>query len=190
MLREGILVGYWVPKLGENGTCRKGAWRILDPGIKFTRYLEDSRRHIEHVPLLSGREVAQVLQVTSSAIRQLRRRKRIEGQKVRKTVLYTAAEIRKVLFERERRSGRRKRTSYSPVLVRWLEQILGANQWAEAEALNQLLWQTVTLPEPERCHYVVLLWEQFERLNEMIREIKSKGADADDPKSGSSPRAL
>ncbi|GAC1680205.1 MAG: hypothetical protein NVS9B5_12550 [Terriglobales bacterium] len=87
-------------------------------------------------------------------------------------MLYTAAEIRRLLFERDRSSRDGKRNSYSRILVKWLENIVSNNEWVGAEALNQLLRQAIALPEPQKSRFVVRLWDQFDRLNEMLREIK------------------
>ncbi len=178
LLRSGALVGYRLPRQGQRGK-KNGQWRILDPGHRFARYLEESKRRIEHVPLLSGREIAEVLEVTPAAIRQLRKRKKIRGQKVGNTVLYTAAEIRRVVIQRDRRSRRGKRDSYSPILATWVKRVLSGDQWVGAEALNQLLWQAVTLPEPEKTHYIVLLWQQCDLINELLRGIRNRRADAE-----------
>src|SRR4051794_38789836 len=92
MLEHGVLVGYRVPvrtrdrkRLGPHGH-----WRILDPGARFALYIEQSKRHIEHVPLASGREVAEVAGVTPAAIRQLKKRGRIHGNQVGNKTFYTA----------------------------------------------------------------------------------------------------
>lgn len=173
LLQKGILVGYRLPRDGTNKFGKNtGQWRILDPGHKFARYIEESKRRIEHVPLLSGREVAEVLGVTPAAIRQLKRRKNIRGQKDGNIVLYTATEIRRLLFKRERssRDGKRK---YSPIIANWLKSFIEGEEWSAAEVLAELMRQAITLPEPIKSRYVVRLWDQFDRLNKMLCEIKN-----------------
>ena len=58
MLRSGQLAAYQVPLSRRDPRSRgkMGAWRILDPGAKFALYLKESERHLEHIPLLNGRE--------------------------------------------------------------------------------------------------------------------------------------
>lgn len=173
LLRSGALVGYRLPRQGKRGNKSGGQWRILDPGHKFAEYLQASKRHIEHIALVNGAEVGEVLGVTPAAIRQLRRRKKIRGQKVGKAILYTAAEIRRVLLARERRSSRGKGICYSPILLTWLKRIVSDDEWVGSEVLNRLLWQAVALPEPEKTAYIVRLWEHFDRINEILHKIKA-----------------
>jgi hypothetical protein len=77
LLKRGSLVGIWLPK---HGRSRWGEWRILDPGEQFSRYLQESRRHVEHVPLLSSRELPEVLGVKPGTIRQMKKHGQIRGQ--------------------------------------------------------------------------------------------------------------
>ncbi len=167
MIRRGQLFGYRLPRRGRN---KWGEWRILDPSTKFARYVEESRRHIEHVPLLSTCEVAELLAVTPSAVRQLKRRRRLRGTKVGMTTLYTVAEIRGFLFRRERRTRRGKRTMYSPILVAWARRLAQQDENVGVQVLDSLLRQSVAIPEPAK--YIVEVWAHFDAINSLLRSAR------------------
>lgn len=165
LLNTGQLVGFKLPRRGKSRTRE---WRILDPGVRFKRYLDESRRHLEHVPLLSGREVAEVLGVTPGAVRQLKRRKQLCGTVVNHETLYTASEIRRLLLQRERQG----RQSYSPVLVRWLQGLIAQDEHATVRFFDEMLSQVVTVPYPEKSVYLTELWWHFDTINDVLRSAR------------------
>jgi hypothetical protein len=170
MLKNGVLVGYRVPvwRRGHNRMGPWGRWRILDPGHKFAQHIAEARRHLEHVPLLSGREVAEVLGVTPGAIRQLKKRKRLCGVALNHQTLYTAREIRRFLFRREKQG----RQSYSPILVRWLRALVAQDEHVAVQVLDEMLSHVVAIPEPEKSRYLVELWWHFDMVNDLVRSAR------------------
>jgi hypothetical protein len=176
MLKSGVLVGYRVPRWRKHRDrlLPRGKWRILDPGHKFAQYLEESHRHIEHVPLLSGREVAEVVGVTPAAIRQLKKRKQLCGTTVNHQMLYTAGEIRRFLLRREGHG----RQSYSPILVRWLRGLVARDEHVTVQVLDEMLSQVAAIPEPEKSRYLIELWWHFDMANDLLRSAR-QGEKAD-----------
>jgi hypothetical protein len=170
MLKSGVLVGYRVPgwRKHRDRLLPRGKWRILDPGHKFAQYLDESHRHIEHVPLLAGREVAEVVGVTPAAIRQLKKRKRLCGNIVNHQTFYAAAEIRRLLLRREGRG----RQSYSPILVRWLRGLVAQDVHVTVQVLDEMLSQVVAIPEPEKSRYLIELWWHFDMVNDLVRSAR------------------
>jgi len=162
LLRSGQLVGY---KLPVRGRRRQGHWRILDPGEKFAQYLLQSRRHIEHIPLASSQEFAEVLGVKRSTIRQWKRRGRVSGEIIGSQTLYSVSEVRRVLFWKNLMSNR----GYSPILVAWLTGIVEGDQRIGGDILDKLLRQALPLPEPERSKYVTELWNLFDQVNRILK---------------------
>jgi hypothetical protein len=176
LIRRGQLVGFRLPKRGRN---KFGAWRILYPGPRFARYLEECKRHVEHVPLLSGREVAEILNVTPAAVRQLKKRRRLQGTRVGMATLYTAAEIRKFLFTRESRSRRGGTGMYSPILAAWARGLAEQDEAAGVHTLDSLLREAITIPEPAKSRYIVEVWDHFDAINSLIRAAKTGEAGSD-----------
>jgi len=170
MLRHRQLVGYRLPRCGRN---KWGEWRILEPSAAFARYVSESRRHIEHVPLLSTAEVAEMLAVTPGAVRQLKRRRRLQGTKVGMTTFYTVAEIRGFLFRRERRRRQGRRRVYSPILATWARGLAEQDKGVGVQVLDSLLRQSVAISEPEKSQYVVEVWEHFDAINSLLRSAKA-----------------
>jgi len=172
MLRSGRLVGYQVPlRRGDPKSKGKmGAWRILDPGAKFARHLEESKRHLEHIPLLNGREVAELLGLKSGTIRQLKKRGQLHGEATPSGTLYTVEELRRFLLRRESKTEGRK--LYRPILGRWARGIIAEDVWAQAEVLDELLKQAVGLEEPLKSKYVVKIWEHFDAVNSLLRSAR------------------
>jgi hypothetical protein len=185
MLNHGVLVGYRVPvwRRGHNRMGPWGRWRILDPGHKFAQYIDESRRHVEHVPLLSGREVGHVLGVSPAAIRQLKKRKRLCGTTVNHQTLYTAAEIRRFLLRREGHG----RQSYSPILTRWLRGLVAQDKQVTVQVLDEMLSQVAAIPEPEKSRYLVELWWHFDMVNDLVRSARL-GENADSAVKGARSR--
>lgn len=172
MLRNGRLVAYQVPPSRREPKSRGkfGAWRILNPGAKFARHLKESERHLEHVPLLNGREVAEVLGVKSGTIRQLKKRGQLQGQATPNGTLYTVEELRRHLLRRESKAEGRK--LYSPTLGRWAQALVSQDATVQAEVLDELLKQAVGLAEPLKSKYVVELWQHFDAVDSLLRSAR------------------
>jgi len=174
MLRSGRLVGYKVPDSPSRG--KMGAWRILNPGHKFARYIEESKRHLEHVPLLSGGETAEILGVKPGTVRQMKKRRQLQGKADGNKTLYSVQQIRRLLWERERRAGRQGRRSYSPILVTWARGLVTQDTPVQAQALDELLRQAVGVPEPAKSCYVVGLWRHFDAVNSLLLSARLEGS--------------
>ncbi len=170
MLRSGQLVGYQVPLSRRDPRSRGkwGAWRILDPGARFARYLKESEQHLEHIPLLSTAE--EVLGVRPGTIRQLKKRGQLQGQATPNETLYTAQELRRFLLSRESRAEGQK--LYSPTLGRWARALIAQDVSIQAEVLDKLLKEAVGLEEPLKSKYVVKMWEYFDAVNSLLRSAK------------------
>jgi hypothetical protein len=172
MLRSGQLVGYQVPLSRRDPMSRgkMGAWRILDPGVKFASYLEESERHLEHVPLLNGREAAEALGLKPGTIRQLKKRGRLQGTATPNGTLYTVDELRRILLRRE--SKARDGKLYSPILGRWAQGLMSQEMSVQAQVLDELLKQAVGLAEPLKSKYVVEVWRHFDAVDSLLRSAK------------------
>ena len=173
LLKRGQLVGIRLPKRGRS---RWGEWRILDPSEQFARYIQESKRHVEHAPLLSSRELAEVLGVRPGTIRQLKKRGRIQGKKVGNTTLYTAAEVRRFVFNKKRGNERNGRQMYSPILAGWLRRILETDECVAGQVFGELLEQVVPIPAPDKSGYIIELWHHFDAINDLLRYAK-RGED-------------
>jgi excisionase family DNA binding protein len=156
----------------SKGGKKTGALRILYPGRHIARFVQESKRHVEHVPLLSGREVAEALSIKPATVRQLKKRGHLRGSKVGNTILFTAAEIRRFLFKRERanRSGRKR---YSPILAQWLGRIVDGDVAVDVHVLDTLLRLAVLIPEPMKSRYTTQLWDHFDAINELIQSARA-----------------
>jgi hypothetical protein len=172
MLRSGRLVGYQVPASRRDPRSRGkwGAWRILDPGAKFARYLRESEQHLEHLPLLSGREVAEVLGVKPGTIRQSKKRGRLQGEVTPSGTLYTVQELRRFLLRRENKAGGQKLSS--PILGRWAQALVAQDSSIQAQVLDELLKQAVGLAEPLKSRYLVEVWRHFDAVNSLLRSAR------------------
>ena len=169
LVKRGLLVAYRLPRRGRR---KWGEWRILDPGAQFARYIQESKRPVEHVGLLSSRDVGEVLGVKPGTVRQMKKRGQIQGKKVGKATRYKADEVRRWLFNRERSDRGGGRQVYSPILVRWLRGILAKEEQIGVQVLDLLLEQTVALPQPEKSCYVAELWDHFDAINDLLRSGK------------------
>ena len=149
-----------------------GAWRILDPGAKFARHLKESERHLEHVPLLNGREVAEVLGVKSGTIRQLKKRGRLQGRATPNGTLDTVQELRILLLRRESKAHAHRQKLYSPTLGLWAQGLVSQDATVQAEVLDELLKQAVGLTEPLKSKYVVEVWLHFDAVNSLLRSAR------------------
>jgi hypothetical protein len=169
LLKRGLLVGIRLPRRGRS---RWGEWRILDPSEQFARYIQESKRHVEHVPLLSSRELAEVLGVTPGAIRQLKKRGQIHGKKLGNAAMYSAAEVRRFVFSKKRGSQRNGRQMYSPILANWLRGVLEEDEHIEAQVLTELLERVVPIPAPDKSGYITELWHHFDAINDLLQSAK------------------
>jgi hypothetical protein len=172
MLRSGLLVGYQVPLRHRDPKSKGkfGAWRILNPGAKFARYWKESERHLEHIPLLSSREMAEILNVKPATIRQLKKRGRLQGTETSNGTLYTVEELRRILLRRESKAKGPK--LYSPILGRWAQGLVAQDAAVQAEVLDELLKQAVGLAEPVKSRYIVEVWLHFDAVNSLFRSAR------------------
>src|SRR5262249_35819304 len=146
---------------------RTGAIRILYPGPRLARFIEDSKRHLEHVPLLSCREVSEAVSMKPATIRQLKKRGHLRGSRVGNATLFTAAEVRRFLIKRER-GKKTERQTYSPILADWLRRLVDRAAEIDVQVLDTLLRQTVSVPEPNKSFYVSELWKHFDAINSLL----------------------
>jgi hypothetical protein len=174
LLEHRILVGYRVPvrRRDRKRFGPYGDWRILDPGAKFALYLEQRKRHIEHIPLASGREVAEIVGLTPAAIRQLKKRGRIHGKQVGNKTFYTAAEVRRFLYVRQKPSVADGRKLYSPILAHWLRELLNQDDRISGDILDRLLRQVVGTPQPLKSRFITEIWSHFDSINDLLRQVR------------------
>ena len=172
MLRSGRLAGYQVSLSYRDAkrTGKMGAWRILDPGAKFALHLKEFERHLEHVPLLNGREAAEVLGVKPGTIRQLKKRGQLQGTATSNGTLYTVEELRRILLRRESKSESGR--LYSPILGRWAKGLVAGDACVQAQALNELLEQSIGLAQPLKSKYLVQVWQHFDAVNSLLRSAE------------------
>lgn len=183
LIKDRTLVAIRLRRRGKNPL---GQWRILYPGPVVGRFIAESKRHIEHVPLLSSHEVGEALGITPGAVRQLKKRGGLHGSKVGNTTLYTAAEVRELLFRRERkkRTGRRM---YSPILACWLRRLVDQHAEVDVQVLDTLLRESVGLVEPMKSHFISEVWGHFDAINELMRWAQEGGDMAHRPRGPHSP---
>jgi hypothetical protein len=171
LLRRGLLVGYRLPRRGRH---KWGEWRILDPGAQFSRYIQESKRPVEHVQMLSSRELAEVLGVKPGTIRQMKKRGQIQGKKVGKTTLYSAGEVRRFVFNKERSDRGSGRQMYSPILAKWLRGILQKDEHIGGQVLGELLDHVVAIPAPDKSCYITELWDHFGAISDLLRSARRR----------------
>jgi Helix-turn-helix domain len=166
LLKSGLLVGI---NAGEHSI----GWRILDPSEKLRERLVEPE--LERFPLFTANEVAEVLGLATSTINGHVWKKKLRPHpgysRNGSTMLFTPKEIRRFLAYREERRGPGSR-SYSRTLVRWLKAYLEENSKSVAKELDEVIAEAVPLPEPERSKYISLLWEQFDRIEDILKEVQ------------------
>jgi hypothetical protein len=166
LIKKGLLVGV---NCGEHGL----GWRILDPSEKLREHLVEPE--LERFPLIAVRELSEVLGLSPATIRGHvweKHLKPLHGyNKNGSTMLFSPKEIRKFLAYREGRRGQGSR-SYSRTLVRWLKAYLEENSRAVAKELDKVIAEAVPLAEPERSKYISLIWDQFDRVQDLLMEVQ------------------
>jgi hypothetical protein len=163
LIERGLVVGLNTPS----------GWRILDPSEKLREHLVEPE--LERFPLLTIKEVAEVLGLAPATVAGHVWNKRLKPHpgfnRNGANQLFTPKEIRRFLAYREGRKGPGNR-SYSRTLVRWLKAYLAENSRSVAQELDAVIAEAVPLPEPERSKYISLLWEQFDRLQDLLKQVQ------------------
>lgn len=177
LIGSGLLAAIRLPKRGR---IRNGALRIRFPGPKLLQSIIQADRRLELVPLLSGREVAEVLGVTPGSIRQLKRRGHLQGSRVGNLTLYSGAEVRQFLFRRERTKREGKRL-YSPIIAGWLRRIIDQDEEVDVQVLDTLLRESVTLKEPIKSAFITEIWNCFDWINDLLWWARAGGDIASKP---------
>jgi hypothetical protein len=134
--------------------------------------LADPVPQIERQGLFTYQEVAAILGMSQIGVRVAVSDKRINRVLVGKRGYITMLELRRVLAEREKRTGQAKR-GVSNILVGWLREYL-ASEKTPTQTLQALIDEAVKLPEPERSKYITALWDYFDRVNALLDEIHVK----------------
>src|SRR5271155_2623822 len=162
LIKKGLVVGLNTPS----------GWRILDPSEKLREHLVEPE--LERFPLLTIKEVAEVLGVAPSTIAGHVWNKHLKPHpgfnRNGANQLFAPKEIRRFLAYREGRKGPGNQ-SYSRTLVRWLKAYLAENSRSVAQELDAVIAEAVPLPEPERSRFISLLWEEFDRIQDLLKQI-------------------
>jgi excisionase family DNA binding protein len=130
---------------------------------------------IERVAFLTTNEAAELLGVNRATVRSYIFTKTLKRVMVGKRAMISVAELRRFLAIREKRRGQDKQ-SYSPLLMKWLREYLDSKA-VPVQVLELLLQEAVKVGEPEKSRYVTLLWDHFDKVNALLKEIEDKGRD-------------
>jgi hypothetical protein len=176
--KQGWLTGF---KIGRQ-------WRYILPKLPDAPVVP----HIETVPVFSVLEAAEILGLKENTIRSCIHRGQIKTVKQapkgsHTPTLISAYEIRKLSLHKAKRgrptSGTHfanKVPMYSPVLMKWLRHWLSTRQ-TPFQVLDEMINLAVKTPNHEqRSRYVTELWDLFEKVNALLKEIE-------DGKAASSP---
>ena len=155
------------------GTPEQPSFRILDPAPEIKRHLI-AIPQMEEFPVISSRELAELIGVSQEQIRWLVHQKMLVPTGKSRSLFFTAKEVRRYLARRERTAGQRKFT-YSRILVDWMRDYIRELK-PNGEIMNALINEAVDLPEPERSARITELWNHFDRVNAILKYclIKSK----------------
>lgn len=128
---------------------------------------------IERIGLLTYDEVGSILGINRDTVRQMAKRRKIKTVGTsgnRRTI--SIAEFRRWLAERDKRSGQTKQ-SYSPILVEWLKSYLKTRE-IPVQVLDKLIREAATVPTDKRSGYITKLWNLFDQVNAILREIEQE----------------
>jgi len=165
MLKSGKLVG---------DRLNNGEWRIVDLGAKFEQYLRSLDKHLEHVPLINVREVAEVLGYSVDAVYKLVSRGELkpEGRKgARQELMFTVAELRRFLESRQKIARPPRVIVPMEVVLVWTKACLTAKtskdtepaNWSVAkDEMNATVTQILLLREPERTQSMMDLFRKLD----------------------------
>lgn len=168
LLRQNILLGV---RLAQGKNVQ---WRVYPPSARMKQLLLEREEHYLHVPLFSTAEVARVLKVKACTIRKL-----VEIGKLRPTLagkgkpsFYAAAEVRRFLWQRERKHRRGKKF-FSPWLVDFLRSALAEDEEPSVQQLERLVAHVMAyLPEEERLPLMATFWKHLGGINEILRRVR------------------
>jgi hypothetical protein len=144
--------------------------RYLDPGPELAR--EAQGRRLEYFSMITSRELAEILGIVPSQVRKLAALGQIVPTEIQPNgrgtrAFYNVAELRRVLAEREKRSGPGRKT-YSSVLVKWVRGWLATRQ-SPVQVLDELIHQVASkVPDPEKTVMIKELWDLFDRVNDLM----------------------
>jgi hypothetical protein len=87
--------------------------------------------------------------------------------------LYTAGEVRRLLFKRERVSRQGARKLYSPILAGWARGLAKQDEQVGVQVLDSLLRAAIPIPEPAKSQYIVEVWAHFDAINSLLRSARA-----------------
>lgn len=193
MLKAGTLVGIRTARKGKLG----GDWRIVDPGHRFEAYLRSLEEHLLHIPLLSAHETAQIIGTSYDYLHHIVLNGKIkpmatEGK--RRLHLYSVAEIRRYLWERQKIARPKKKTVLLARLVEWGRQILEQQNQENAsggyvkDEMDELATQILKLPEPARSQSLRELFLKMDKARCVIQATqRDQYRTGDTPETDHSP---
>ena len=174
LLRDGTLLGV---KLSAKGA--RSSWRVYPPSQRFQQLQLEQEEHYLHVPLFTAQEVARVLKVKPASVRKLVQRGWLTPQpaaRPKTAVLFAAAEVRRLLWRREK-IHRRSRKTYSPWLAEFLKACLAKEAEPSVQQLEKLVAQLMAyLPDEDRLPLMAAFWQYLDGINEILRRLREQRA--------------
>jgi len=160
LVKRGLLVS-----LGERPNTR-----YLDPAPELIARIHE--KHLDYLPLVTSREIAEVCGQKHGTIRQLiwlwKYPSKARGRA--NSNLYDRRTVRQIVNHYERIRGRKSRPQgYSPLIVEWLRKWL-KEQEESPDILQQLIEQAVKIPDPKRVELIAKLWSHFDAVNKLLEE--------------------
>lgn len=155
---------------------RNGEWRIVDPGQRFERYIQEMDEHLVHVPLLSSQEVATILGKHPVYVRALVKQKKLipatqEGK--RRLNRFTVAEVRRFLISRQKIKHHQGCCVKIELLIQWAKQFLeqpnAESVPATVDEIDQMVTQILKLREPDRSRSLQALFLKLDKTDQIVR---------------------
>lgn len=181
MLKQGLLTGIRLPKKGG-----KGDWRVVDPGAQFEDYLQSLHERLLHVPLLSTREVAEVVGTHFIYILDRVKQGKIKPEArygKKRELRFTVAEVRRFMWETHRLARPRRCEVKIEQLIRWAKQRLEPLRAApapEKDEMEALVDQILRLPEPARSQSLQALFRKLDKV-QLIVQAATKQPQKESP---------
>ena len=157
-------------------TLRKlGKIQYIKLGTQYRYRLPEPSRlapipQIERIGMLTYDEMAEVLGLSREAVRFAVHVGRMHPIAIGRRRYFTILELRRILAEREQRTGQGKR-GVSKLVVDWARRCVTEDD-VPVEVLDGLLKEASKLSDPGRSQAISRLWQLFDEVNEILMTIR------------------
>jgi len=178
-LKVGTLQGKQVTLGG------KTSWIIVHPGIDFVEYVRNPQERLQHIPLLSVRDVAAVVNCKPKVIRnavdrgllkpvyfkphgETRAATSFQRKEGARSMLFTPFAVRMYIKHRQKQDPRKRRQIVLDDVVEWYKRTQKVRELDSVKAVKEEIRYARNCPEPQKSVILTTIGKMGQQVKEEL----------------------